>query len=125
MMEGTAVIVALAFLTLAVCVGVAFAGLRRTLDARLGATDAELRRLGDAGTWREQGTTEVRREVAAFRAALEALRVREEERRVREEQGWGVLQKVAAVLSGAQGAGRAGENVLREAFAYLPPSMLD
>jgi DNA recombination protein RmuC len=56
---------------------------------------------------------------------LEALRVREEERRVREEQGWGVLQKVAAVLSGSQSTGRAGENILRDAFAHLPPSMLD
>ena len=124
-MNATAIFVTLGFLALAVCVSLAFAGIRRTLEARLGATDAELRRLGDAGTWREQGTTEIRREVAAFRAVLEALRVREEERRVREEQGWGVLQKVAAVLSGAQGAGRAGENVLREAFAHLPPSMLD
>jgi len=119
------VLVALALVALAVCVVVAFAGLRRTLDARLGATDAELRRLGDAGTWRDEGTTEIRREVAAFRGALDGLRVREEERRVREEQGWGVLQKLAAVLSGAQGTGRAGENVLRDAFAHLPPSMLD
>jgi hypothetical protein len=124
-MDGTAILVVLGLLALAASVGVAFAGLRRTLEARLGATDAELRRLGDAGAWREEGTTEVRREVAAFRSALEALRVREEERRVREEQGWGVLQKVAAVLSGSQGTGRAGENVLRDAFAHLPPSMLD
>lgn len=117
--------VVLGLLALAACLGVAFAGLRRTLEARLGATDAELRRLGDAGAWRQEGTTEVRREVAAFRSTLEALRVREEERRVREEQGWEVLQKMAAVLSGSHGAGRAGENVLREAFAHLPPSMLD
>ena len=124
-MDGTSMLVVLALVVFAACVWATVAGLRRSIEARLGATDAELRRLGDAGSWREQGATEMRREVAAFRATLEALRVREEERRAREEQGWGVLQKVAAVLSGAQGAGRAGENVLRDALAHLPPSMLD
>ncbi len=119
------VLLALVAVALVASVGVAFAGLRRALEARLGVTDAELRRLGDAGTWREQGTAEMRQEVAAFRSALETLRVREEERRAREEQGWSVLHKVAAVLSGAQGTGRAGENVLRDAFTHLPPSMLD
>ena len=124
-MDGTGIFVALALVVLGACIWAAFAGFRRALDARLGATDAELRRLGDAGTWRDQGTTEIRREVAAFRATLDAMRVREEERRAREEQGWAVLHKVAAVLSGAQRAGRAGENVLRDALAHLPPSMLD
>ncbi|MDP8955982.1 MAG: DNA recombination protein RmuC, partial [Actinomycetota bacterium] len=124
-MDGTAIVVMLVVGAVAACVAVSFAGLRRTLEARLGATDAELRRLGDAGTWREQGDTEMRREVAAFRTALETLSVREEERRVREEQGWSVLHKVAAVLSGARGAGQTGENIVRDALVHLPPSMLD
>jgi len=55
---------------------------------------------------------------------LDSLRAREEERRAREEESWAVLHQVAAVLSGGHGAGRAGENVLREALAHLPPSMV-
>ena len=87
--------------------------LRRSLDTRLGATDAELRRLGDASVWRERGTNDMRRDIAAFRSALEEMRAREGERQAREEQGWATLHRVAAVLSGGQRAGQAGENVLR------------
>jgi len=111
----------------AVCGAVIWAAastLRRVLDARLRATEAELRRLGDSSAWRERGEDEVRREVVAFRGTLEELRAREQERRVREEEGWAVLQRVAAVLSGGRRAGRAGENVLRESLAHLPPSMV-
>jgi DNA recombination protein RmuC len=103
---------------------VAAASLRRSLDARMAATDAELRRLGDATVWRERGTDSIRQEVTAFRAALEHLRVREEERRAREEQGWQTLHGLAAVLAGGQRTGRAGENILRECLAHLPPSMV-
>jgi hypothetical protein len=102
----------------------AVAALRRGLDSRLAATDAELRRLGDATVWRERGTDSIRLEVSGFRNALEQLRVREEERRVREEEGWATLHGVAAVLAGDRRSGRAGENVLREALAHLPPSMV-
>jgi hypothetical protein len=102
----------------------AVAALRRGLDSRLAATDAELRRLGDATVWRERGTDSIRLEVSEFRSALEQLRVREEERRVREEEGWATLHGVAAVLAGDRRSGRAGENVLREALAHLPPSMV-
>jgi hypothetical protein len=100
------------------------AGMRRALEARLAASDAELRRLVDAGTWRERGQDEMRRELASFRDTLQEIRVREQERRAREDEGWAVLQRVASVLSGAQRTGRAGENVLREALAHLPPSMV-
>lgn len=124
-MSGTAIVVTAALVVFGVCVWAGLSAFRRGLEARLGVTDAELRRVGDAGAWRDAGTGEIRQEVAAFRSTLEAMRVREEERRLREDQGWTVLQKVAAVLSGAQRAGRAGENVLREALAHLPPSMLD
>jgi hypothetical protein len=95
------------------------------VDGRLQATDGELRRLADAGGWRERGQDDLRREVTAFRGALDQLRVREDERRVREGQSWDTLHRVAAVLSGGQRTGRAGENVLREALAHLPPSMID
>jgi hypothetical protein len=102
----------------------AAAAVRRALEHRLGTTDAELRRLGDAAIWRERGADEIRREVSAFRGALDDMRAREAERRVREDEGWAVLQRVAAVLSGGQRAGRAGENVLRDALSHLPPSMV-
>ena len=100
------------------------AALRRAMERRLGTTDAELRRLGDAGAWQERGAREMRQELAAFRSTMDRLHAREEERRAREEQSWAVLHRVASVLSGGQRTGRAGENVLREALAHLPPSMV-
>lgn len=98
--------------------------LRRGLEARLATTDAELRRLGDATVWRERGADQMRLEIATFRSAIDQLRTREEERRAREEEGWATLHRVAAVLAGGQGTGRAGENVLRDSLAHLPPSMV-
>jgi DNA recombination protein RmuC len=98
--------------------------LRRGLEARLSTTDAELRRLGDATAWRERTADHMRHEITAFRGSLDQMRAREEERRAREEQGWAVLHRVAAVLAGGQRAGKAGENVLRESLAHLPPSMV-
>ncbi len=124
---GSVVIVAVVVLLASVAtVGAVFvlSALRRGVETRLSATDAELRRLGDASAWGERGSGEMRQEIASFRGALEALRVREEERRGREEESWAVLHKVAAVLSGGQRTGRAGENVLRESLAHLPPSMV-
>jgi hypothetical protein len=97
---------------------------RRAVDGRLAATNAELRRLGDAAVRREEGTGEVRHEIVGFRLALDQLRVREEERRVREDESWAVLHRVASVLAGGQRTGRAGENVVREALSHLPPSMV-
>lgn len=98
--------------------------MRRGLEARFSTTDAELRRIGDASVWRERGAGEMRQEISAFRGALDTMRAREEERRAREEESWAVLNKVAAVLSGGHRTGRAGENVLRESLAHLPPSMV-
>jgi hypothetical protein len=90
----------------------------------LAAADAELRRLADSGAWRDRGTDQIRQEVSTFRQALEQLRVREEERRAREEQGWQTLHRISAVLAGSVRTGRAGENVLQESLAHLPPSLL-
>jgi hypothetical protein len=97
---------------------------RRWFETRLAATDAELRRLGDASAWRQDGSAQVSAEIAAFRGTMEQLRVREEERRAREDESWAVLHRVASVLAGGQRTGRAGENVLRESLAHLPPSMV-
>lgn len=99
-------------------------GVRRGLEGRLATTDAELRRLGDVAAVRAEGAGDVRTELSSVRAVLEEIRVREDERRAREEESWSVLHRVASVLSGSQRAGRAGENVLREALGHLPPSMV-
>ena len=125
-MGSLAVVVVGVLLAVVAVVGTWFAvaGLQRGLETGLSATHAELRRLGDASVWRERGSGEMRSEIASFRGALDSLRAREEERRTREEESWAVLHQVAAVLSGGQRAGRAGENVLREALAHLPPSMV-
>ena len=114
-----------ALLAVVVCgIWVGVMRIRRLLDARLGATDAELRRLGEAGVWGERGTALMRQEIAAFRGSLDQMRAREEERRAREDEGWATLHRVASVLAGGQRTGRAGENVLREALSHLPPSMV-
>jgi DNA recombination protein RmuC len=120
----------IAMLVVALAAAVMIAGrvvagaVRRSLDARLGATDAELRRLGDSNVWRERGAGDVRQEISAFRGALDQMRAREEERRAREEEGWATLQRLSSVLAGGQRAGKAGENVLRDSLAHLPPSMV-
>lgn len=127
-MSSTAAIACIVALGAAAAVVLAVGVIRRSVDAmqsRLGSTDAELRRLGDATVWRERGAEDLRREVTAFRSALDAMRAREEERRAREERGWETLHRVAAVLGGGQRTGRAGENVLREALAHLPPAMVE
>jgi hypothetical protein len=119
---------ALVFLLAAVAiVGTWFgvSALRRVIESRLTATDGELRRLADAAFVREQGTGEVRSEVAAVRQVLDRIQVRDEERREREEDAWGALHRVASLLAGSQRAGRAGENILGEALSHLPPSVLE
>jgi DNA recombination protein RmuC len=120
---GLAALIGLALVGVWAAVG-AVRAVRRTVEARLDTTGAELRRLGDSAAWRDQGASETRREISAFRERLDQMRAREEERRAREEESWAVLHRVAAVLAGGQRAGRAGENVLSEVLASLPPSMV-
>jgi DNA recombination protein RmuC len=60
----------------------------------------------------------------AARHAIETLRVRDEERRESEAQNAEVVRRLAGVLAGGAGKGRAGENVLRQHLAELPPGML-
>jgi DNA recombination protein RmuC len=122
----TALLAALA-LAAVVLAGVWFAAgaLRRTIEARLAATDGEMRRLADAAYVGERGTGEVRHEVAAVRQVLDRIQVREEERRGREEEAWDSLRRMSTLLAGSQRAGRAGENILGEALSHLPPSVLE
>lgn len=112
--------------------GLALAG-RRTrgrvlettrLEARLEVQTAELRRLADGAFVQGGGTEQLRRDVLAARGALEQLAVRDEERRERDRESWEVVRRLSNVLAGGAAKGRAGENVLREHLAQLPPGML-
>ncbi len=114
-----------------IAVALAVLGLRRTrpateasLQARIDLQAAELRRIADEAATRSAATERLQAEVAAARRALEELSVREAERRDRDRESADVVRRLAAVLSGGGRSGRAGENVLREQLAQLPPSML-
>jgi len=116
----------------AIGAGLALAG-RRTrgrafettrLEARLEVQTAELRRLADGAFVQGGGAEQLRRDVVAARGALEQLAVRDEERRDRERESWEVVRRLSNVLAGGAAKGRAGENVLREHLAQLPPGML-
>ena len=118
-------------LALGLGLGAAFVALRRPsngwstgLEARLEVQAAELRRLADASTTREGSTQQLRSDLAGARRALETLAVREEERQVRERESWEVVRRLSSVLAGGGSRGRAGENVLREHLAQLPPGLL-
>ena len=52
------------------------------------------------------------------------LALREDERRVRDAESWEIVRRLSTVLVGSASKGRAGENVLREHLAQLPPGML-
>ena len=94
------------------------------LDARLEAQAAELRRIADASANRELVGEQLRAGLDGTRRALEELRTREEERRGSEAEGREVIRRLSTVLAGGASKGRAGENVLREHLAQLPPGML-
>jgi len=96
----------------------------RLLEARMEAHAAEMRRLADASGVREGMTEAVRAEVAGARRALEELALRESERRERDSESWDVVRRLSSVLAGGASKGRAGENVLRQQLAELPPGML-
>ena len=124
----------LVVLALGVGVGAVLFALRRgwasgagdttRLEARLEVQSAELRRLADAASTREADAERLRTEVAGARRALEELALRETERRERDRESWAVVQRLSTVLAGGASKGRAGENVLREHLAELPPGML-
>lgn len=94
------------------------------VEARLEVQSAELRRLADASSARDGGAERVRAELTAARRALELLAAREDERRARERESWDVVRRLSTVLAGGTSKGRAGENVLRDHLAQLPPGML-
>ncbi len=94
------------------------------LAARIDVQTAELRRLADGESARGGDADRLRQDLSAARSALERLAVRDEERREREHESWEVVRRLSTVLAGGASKGRAGENVLREHLAQLPPGML-
>jgi hypothetical protein len=94
------------------------------LEARLEVQSAELRRLADTGSAQGGDAERIRAELAGARQALQQLALREEERRDRETESWAVVRRLSTVLAGGTAKGRAGENVLRQHLAELPPGML-
>ena len=122
-MVGLAIGVALAAVAMSLRRPGAAGGVQR-LEARLEVQASELRRLADAGMVRGEDTERMRAELAGAREALQALALREDERRERERDSWQVVQRLSTVLAGGSSKGRAGENVLREHLAELPPGML-
>ena len=94
------------------------------VEARLEVQAAELRRLADAAAAREGSAEHLRSDLAGARRVLEALAVREDERRERDAESWEIVRRLSTVLVGSASKGRAGENVLREHLAQLPPGML-
>ncbi len=94
------------------------------LEARLEVQAAELRRLADAAGVRDGMGEQLRTEVAGARRALEEIVVREQERRARQAEDSEFIRRLSTVLVGGPSRGRAGENVLRQRLADLPPGML-
>jgi DNA anti-recombination protein RmuC len=94
------------------------------IEARLEVQAAELRRLADGSVVQDGGAERLRGELAGARRALEHLSLSEQERRERERESWEVVRRLSTVLAGGATKGRAGENVLRERLAQLPPGML-
>ncbi len=121
---GVAVGAALVAVRVRVGTGTAVGSAAR-LEARLEVQSAELRRLADGAGVREAAAEQVRAELAGARRALEELSVREQERRARQAEESEVIRRLSTVLAGGASKGRAGENVLREHLAELPPGMLE
>jgi hypothetical protein len=96
----------------------------QAIDGRLQAQSAEIRRLADATRAQDAADERLAAELRATRQTLEVLRVREEERRGRDADHAEVVRRLSSIMAGSAAKGRAGENVLREQLASLPPGML-
>jgi DNA recombination protein RmuC len=94
------------------------------LEGKLDAQAAELRRLADAARAQDAEDARLHQELRGARQAVEALRIRDEERRGQEARHAEVVRRLSTVLAGGSAKGKAGENVLREHLAELPPGML-
>ncbi|MDH4111688.1 MAG: DNA recombination protein RmuC [Actinomycetota bacterium] len=99
-------------------------GAASRVEARLEVQAAELRRLADAASVRDLAGEQLREGVEGARRALQELTVRAQERRTAEGEQREVIRRLSTVLAGGASKGRAGEHVLRDHLAALPPSML-
>ncbi|MGZ8630691.1 MAG: DNA recombination protein RmuC [Actinomycetota bacterium] len=94
------------------------------MEARLEVQAAELRRLADSASARDLTGEQVRSGVEGARRALQELSAREQERRAADAEHREVVRRLSTVLAGGASKGRAGEHVLRDHLAALPPAML-
>jgi hypothetical protein len=94
------------------------------IEGRLQAQSAEIRRLADAARAQDASEERLAGELRGARQTLESLRIRDEERRARDAEHAEVVRRLSTVLAGGASKGRAGENVLHEHLASLPPGML-
>lgn len=96
----------------------------RGLDEAGLALRAEVARLADAVSRQGADDSELRGDLARTRELVEGLRSAAEARARAEQPVWEAVRRLEAVLAGAGARGRAGENLLEEALAHLPPAML-
>jgi hypothetical protein len=94
------------------------------VEGRLELQAAELRRIADASAGRDLASEQLREGIDGARRALAEIQAREEDRRTAEAEHREVVRRLSTVLAGGAAKGRAGENVLREHLAELPPGML-
>ncbi len=85
---------------------------------------SELRRIADQGAQRDLASEQLRQGLDGARRALEELRTHEQDRRAADGEQREVVRRLATVLAGGASKGRAGEFILREHLAELPPGML-
>jgi hypothetical protein len=95
-------------------------GLREHVQLQAG----ELRRIADQGAQRDLASEQLRQGLEGARRALEELRTHEQDRRASDGEQREVVKRLATVLAGGASKGRAGEFILREHLAELPPGML-
>lgn len=116
-------------LVLLVLLGGAVAGLigllrRRPPEDATALVHAEVSRIADALSRQNADERELRGDMGRVRELVEGLRAASEARVRAEEPVWHAVRRIESVLAGKGSRGRAGENLLEEALAHLPPGML-
>jgi len=94
------------------------------VQGQLDAQAAELRRLADTAAARDLTEERMREGLEAARRTLSSLEAHEREREGSAQEQREVIRRLATVLAGGAARGRAGEHVLRDHLAQLPPGML-
>jgi hypothetical protein len=94
------------------------------IQGQLEAQAAEMRRLADATASRDLAGEQLRSGLEGARRSLELMELRERERRDADAEHREVVRRLSTVLAGGASRGRAGENILRDQLAQLPPGLL-